>query len=154
MKLKRRRGDDRGSVALEFALIVPVFLLLVYGGISFGLAMSTKAQMTEAAAEGARYAIANTNGATDPCATSATQGYAYNAKAQAANALKAMGYNAQWATITATPSVSTCIPTSTAVSVTVTITYPYKDHPIVPGAPGLGLVLPATLNSTYVVEVQ
>src|SRR5205807_4550690 len=56
-RLRRSRGDDRGTAALELALVLPIFLLLVYGGLSFGLAMAAKGSITEAAAEGARSAI-------------------------------------------------------------------------------------------------
>jgi Flp pilus assembly protein TadG len=32
----RRRGDDRGAVAVEFVLVLPVFLLLIFGLIQYG----------------------------------------------------------------------------------------------------------------------
>jgi hypothetical protein len=35
-----------------------------------------------------------------------------------------------------------------------TITYPYKDKPIVPSAPGLGVVLPDQMTTTAVVKVD
>ena len=36
----------------------------------------------------------------------------------------------------------------------VTITYPYKDKPIVPNAPGLGVVMPDTMTSHAVVKID
>jgi Flp pilus assembly protein TadG len=50
----RPRGNQRGAVALEFALIAPVLLLLVFGIIDFGMLLHTKTMITDAAREGAR----------------------------------------------------------------------------------------------------
>jgi hypothetical protein len=36
----------------------------------------------------------------------------------------------------------------------VTIAYPYKDKPIVPSAPGLGVVMPDTMTSNAVVKID
>jgi Flp pilus assembly protein TadG len=49
------RAGRRGQAAVEFALIVPVFLLLVAGTIQFGQVYFAYAQLLQAAQEGARY---------------------------------------------------------------------------------------------------
>ena len=49
------RGE-RGSVAVEFAIILPVLMLLVFGIIDFGHAWYMKHMMSDASREGARYA--------------------------------------------------------------------------------------------------
>lgn len=135
---------------MEFALIFPVFLLLVYGGLSYGLAMSTKGQITEAAAEGARAAVG-----AQPINGNYCTGYATAAMNQAQNSLSAMGGASQWASIpTPTVSSTNCSSFTTGVTITVSISYPYSAHPTIPNAPGLGLVLPPMINSTYVVEVS
>jgi hypothetical protein len=51
-----RRRVDAGASLVEFALIVPVFLMLLFGMITGGLALNEKQQMTHATREGARYA--------------------------------------------------------------------------------------------------
>ncbi len=51
----RRRGD-RGAVAAEFALILPIFILLVFGAIQYGYFFFQWQQATFAAREGARIA--------------------------------------------------------------------------------------------------
>jgi Flp pilus assembly protein TadG len=51
-----RRKKDRGSVAVEFALVVPVLLLIVFGLIDFGRALNAQISLTGAAREGARLA--------------------------------------------------------------------------------------------------
>jgi Flp pilus assembly protein TadG len=51
----RPRGD-RGSAAVEFALVLPLLLLLVFGIVDFGRMLNDKIMLTEAAREGARSA--------------------------------------------------------------------------------------------------
>ena len=89
-KLKRAcRQSERGSVAVEFALLIPILLLVLFGVINFGVLMYNQAVMTNAAREGARWAAIHTTttyGLTcsnaysltpvDPCQTAYS--YAYN----------------------------------------------------------------------------
>jgi Flp pilus assembly protein TadG len=48
------RRDDSGATAAEFALVVPTFLLLVFGTINVGMAMAAVTQMHFAAQKAAR----------------------------------------------------------------------------------------------------
>jgi Flp pilus assembly protein TadG len=48
--------DDRGSVAVEFALVLPILLLVVFGIIDFGRMLNAQITLTQAAREGARWA--------------------------------------------------------------------------------------------------
>jgi Flp pilus assembly protein TadG len=52
----RSAGRDRGAVAVEFALLLPLLLLLVFGVIDFGRALNAQVTITQAAREGARLA--------------------------------------------------------------------------------------------------
>lgn len=61
----RRRHEDRGAQAVEFALIVPVLLLLVLGIIDFGYVFGQQLSLNQAVREGARKAVV-TEGATQP----------------------------------------------------------------------------------------
>jgi hypothetical protein len=59
--MKRRRhaasdSRDCGAVAVEFALLLPVLLLLIFGIIDFGRAINDQITLTQAAREGARLA--------------------------------------------------------------------------------------------------
>jgi Flp pilus assembly protein TadG len=58
MKRQQAANDprDRGSVAVEFALLLPVLLLLIFGVIDFGRAINDQITLTQAAREGARLA--------------------------------------------------------------------------------------------------
>jgi len=53
--IKRLVRDQRGAAALEFALVAPLFLILWFGVLDFGLAMYAKGLITHASQEGARY---------------------------------------------------------------------------------------------------
>ena len=48
--------DSRGSAFVEFALLAPVFFLVILGIIDFGRMMWTSNTVEHAATEGARYA--------------------------------------------------------------------------------------------------
>lgn len=50
----RGRGSEDGAAAVEFALVVPVLVLLLFGIISYGYMLSVRQAITQATAEGAR----------------------------------------------------------------------------------------------------
>lgn len=52
----RRNSNRRGAATVEFALIAPVFLLLVFGIIEFGRMLMVQQVLTNATREGARRA--------------------------------------------------------------------------------------------------
>jgi len=57
------RSMQRGVAVLEFAFVLPVFMLLLYGLITFGAAFYVQLVVSRAAEDGAR--IAMSNSATD-----------------------------------------------------------------------------------------
>ena len=50
----RRGPRDRGAAAVEFALVLPLLLLLVLGGIDYGIYFSDSMALRDAARAGAR----------------------------------------------------------------------------------------------------
>jgi Flp pilus assembly protein TadG len=54
-QVKRWLDGEHGGVAVEFAILVPVFLLLVFGALDFGHAYYLKQLVSNASREGARY---------------------------------------------------------------------------------------------------
>ena len=55
--MKRRRGNHRGQALAEFALIVPLFLLLALALVDFARGIFIYSVISNAAREGARYAM-------------------------------------------------------------------------------------------------
>ena len=53
-RLVRTRGE-RGAAMVELVLIIPVFLMLIFGAITAGLAYEHKAEVVHAVRDGARY---------------------------------------------------------------------------------------------------
>lgn len=64
----RRLGDPSGAAAVEFALVAPVYLVLVVGGLIFALAFSNYLSVTNAAYAGASQLIIS-RGQTTPYTT-------------------------------------------------------------------------------------
>lgn len=54
MRRLRRHDPERGAAAVEFALVLPLFLLLVFGIVDFSRAFNVQLTVSDAAAEGAR----------------------------------------------------------------------------------------------------
>lgn len=58
---------EEGAVLVEFAIVLPLLALLVFGFLKLGVAMNAKIDSTHLTAEGARYITVNQNpGLTDP----------------------------------------------------------------------------------------
>jgi len=64
------RDGERGAALVEFVLIVPIFLLLVFGAIEFASAYNDSAVVADAARAGGR--IGSTAPGTDYTSTTAT----------------------------------------------------------------------------------
>jgi Flp pilus assembly protein TadG len=60
----RRPEDQRGATLVEFAFILPVFVLFVFGVIDFGWAFAQNLDVKQTAREGARLAVVD--GGTTP----------------------------------------------------------------------------------------
>ena len=104
MKAVRSRVGDRGAAAVEFALVLPLLLILIFAIIDFGRMLNAKITLTEAAREGARAAaLVGTDAGADR-ARAAAGGYAID-----------------------DPAVDECPPSAGADdSATVTVTYDFQ----------------------------
>ena len=60
LTVRRRDRDDRGAAAVEFALVVPVLILLVMGIIDYGLFFTDRLAVKQGIREGARSAVVST----------------------------------------------------------------------------------------------
>ncbi len=104
-----RQTDRNGTAAVEFAVVAPVFFILVFGMIEYGRAVMVQQVITNAAREGARIAVIP--GATTTSVTSAVGTYLTNSGISGA-----------------TPSVSPDPSTATnGALVTVSVSVPYSS---------------------------
>lgn len=60
MRLLRRRDDQRGAAALEFGLVIPVILMLIFGIIQYGFMYWSLQTASATAREAARSLIVGT----------------------------------------------------------------------------------------------
>jgi Flp pilus assembly protein TadG len=77
-RLKMLRSKDRGVAAVEFALLLPILLLLTLGAIDWGYFFYVKQRIVNAAREGARAGtLVDPSSKIDPLATAKTAAEAY-----------------------------------------------------------------------------
>ncbi|MHA7279172.1 TadE/TadG family type IV pilus assembly protein [Arthrobacter sp. MDT2-2] len=60
----RRLRNERGAVAIEMALVLPVLLIILLGILEFGRVLNVQVSLTQAAREGARHAAIHYNDGT------------------------------------------------------------------------------------------
>jgi hypothetical protein len=87
-RILRRGRQSRGQAIAEFALIAPIFLLLLFGIIEFGRYVYLAQILNNAAREGARYAIVH--GSTSLCPSGPMPGGATNSCDPAGDRIRAV----------------------------------------------------------------
>lgn len=113
---RARAAAGSGQALAEFALVFPVFVLLLAGMIDFGLGLYSYMGLISAAREGGRLAVTNCK-ATD-CAG------AVSAKAQAAS--NGLNPSVTVACATTAGTAEQCSASSSGDTVTVTLSYTYR----------------------------
>ena len=113
--MSQRRHRERGSAAVEMALVLPLFILLIGGIVDVGRAFMVTAALSNAAREGTRYATV----VGDPT-TAANKTAIENRALQAAND---MGGSL---TATTTPTAVFSYTCTTNSQMTVTVTTSFK----------------------------
>lgn len=143
----RRKVAQRGSVAVEFALIFPVFFLILYAIVTFSLIFVAQQNMTLAAEEGARAAL---NWVSNTSMANALTNRGLNACAAAnqasASILQPVLQCAQTSTV--------CGPGNAMYCINVSLSYDYKDNPFVPTLGFMTAPLPSTLIATATVQLN
>lgn len=139
--ISRRGRSERGAALVEFAIASVVLLVLLFGIISYGYVLSFKQGLTQAAAEGAR---AGAVGGDVAAAVSRSVG-AYNRTCNSGG-LTCKSNTSAWPPVPYTCGTRSCI--------TVEVSYDWKNYPLLPKFPGLGLLLPDTIKSISVAQVS
>lgn len=104
--MKRLRNDERGAAAVEFALVLPLLLTIVFGTIEWGYYFFTREIVVNSAREGARAGTLQYAPPTVPTSVAITA---------ATNYLTNSGLDATRATVTSVngggscPAGSSCI---------------------------------------------
>ena len=104
VRLANKSRGSRGAAALEFALVLPILLLVLGGIVDFARAYMELQMMTNAASEGARMAIISTDPSVDDASVTAL--------------VKSFFPDPENADVTITPSIAV-VPAGGVVSVTV-----------------------------------
>jgi len=108
-KLYRKcRSNRRGAAVVEFAVVAPVFITLVFGMIEYGRMVMVQQMLTNAAREGARMGVLD--GATTAAVQSAVTSYLASATVSGA-------------TVTVSPNPPSSAGYGEPVSVTVTVPF-------------------------------
>jgi Flp pilus assembly protein TadG len=115
MKLHRRSQSklrSRGQALVEFAIVLPVFLLVLFGLIEFGYMLYSQMTVSNAAREAARAAVVDPDACTIPQLADATARGA------------ATGLTGNFISVSVSPIASCATaPQGTPVNVTVNYTY-------------------------------
>jgi len=123
-----RAREDGGQSLVEFALTLPILLLILTGITTFGLAMNNYLILTEATSVGARQVAISRSQTLDPCATVSAAVY-LSAPSLKQSSL-GFSYVFNGASYTGTSCSSTSTSTGAAGNLkqgqaaTVTVTYP------------------------------
>ena len=137
-----RRGDESGAALVEFALVVGLFVFILYGLVWFGMMLALKQGVTNAAAEGARSAVGLT-------------GSTAQSKAQATVAQRLSWLGAKYSASDVTVALpAPCTGDLTHNCITVKIAYPWESRPLIPAAPGLNFVPVGQISSEATVPIS
>jgi Flp pilus assembly protein TadG len=140
MKLK----DQEGAAAIEFAIVLPLLMMILFGIVEFSIAFYDKAMITNASREGARSGIV-------------LQATPRDAAAEDADIENAINYYLTGKLITlGTSNIPAIAITrdgfSTGDSLTVTVSYIY-DYYVLPGFV-TGITGPVTLDATTIMKME
>jgi Flp pilus assembly protein TadG len=109
------RSGERGQSLLEFAAVVPIFLLVVMGVVDFGVGLKSWIQITNAAREAARFGAIH-------CSAGDMGGISVEDLVVQRAVDSATGLDLDASNVT----VTNCVANTSTQSVTVDIDYDYK----------------------------
>lgn len=143
MFLRGKSKNERGAELVEFALVLPLLLLLVLGAIEFGRAYFTYNILAKAVRDGARYAAttgATSSGTLDATAITKTKNVVVYGNSAGSGTKKILDLQTNQVTVTQT------FVSSFEQYTNVIVAYPYQ--------PLFSLVLPAAITMRPSVRMQ
>ncbi len=143
MSLKVNSKNERGAELLEFALVLPLLLLLVLGAIEFGRAYFTYNILAKAVRDGARYAATtevSSTGTLDATALTKSKNVVVFGNSTGTGTKKILDLQTSQVTVTQT------FVSAFEQYTNVIVAYPYQ--------PLFSLILPATITMRPSVRMQ
>jgi Flp pilus assembly protein TadG len=125
---RRRSGRGRGQALVEFALVIPIFMLVLSGILDFGFLLYSRMTVINATREGAHAAILLTK--TPTAIHSTVLGRVQSVAGVAGLTVASLTESEACVNTQSTSACSLVTPAAYPVagdSVTVTVTYPYKS---------------------------
>ncbi|MDT9593874.1 TadE/TadG family type IV pilus assembly protein [Nocardioides zeae] len=149
------RREQEGAAAVEFALVLPLLLLLVFGIISYGFMLSFRGSLSQAAAEGARAAAVSVNASGREAAARGAVNDAinsYGVTCAGAN-LTRNGNRVGSCTIEVVPCANPGGATTPPQCVRVDLEYDYADNELIP-LPIVDAFMPESIGYTASARVS
>jgi Flp pilus assembly protein TadG len=148
-----RQRDERGAEMVEFAFVVVLLIMLLYGIISYGLILSAQSTVTQAAADGARAGIVASSAAVAAAETQAGGDISWMGKG-ACYEQDVVPTGPPNAAISCKAWTENCPSNATNECIKVTVQYSYASDPLFPILPGLNIITPSTISSTDVLQMS
>ncbi|MEJ2801743.1 TadE/TadG family type IV pilus assembly protein [Comamonadaceae bacterium PP-2] len=147
-----RSRRQLGAYALEYALVFPVFFVILYAVISYGLVFTLRLSLQHAAEEGARAALRYeaTGARRLENVTLVSRNFLSSWLPSSSYIVSHQICRRDAPTVcwsgTGTPIVCTGVDIAQTCSIEVQIDYDYRSRPIAPSLPGFGLIFPDVLT--------
>jgi Flp pilus assembly protein TadG len=149
----RRPNRKRGQALVEFALVIPIFMLLLSGIMDFGVMLFQRMTIINSAREGARAAVMVQLPVAPGYIVQTAQGAAVSAAGQAGVTISNSDVNVVCVQTSVSPTSTTLVPGGcnsavTGDSVKVTVSYSYRTFfPLLFGASfGLGATVQMVID--------
>ena len=162
--MKIQRGQ-KGAAAIEFAIIFPIFFLIFYAVVTYGLIFAAQQTITLAASEGARAAVRYQSVKDEATRQSLRIAAACDMSNKVLAWLKKTGGGAGGASGACASGITTtqvtadktlCSSLNGVTCIKVLVTYDYDKAPLVPKllGPLMGLPTPKTLQGQAVAQIN